>query len=177
MITFGAIARRGGAWLPALGIATLAGTLAILALPTVLGRAVDAAVAAGGGSGRWIGLATGLIAVAVAADLVEAYAGTVSVAGTAAWLRERLVRHVLAIGPAGHRRFDTGDLVSRVSGNAVEAAQAGVGVVTQRTELLAATLAENLTLFADVPRARSEAVPAAARRQSRSRAPLSSGSG
>jgi ATP-binding cassette subfamily B protein len=31
--------------------------------------------------------------------------------------------------------------------------RAGVGVVTQRTELLAATLAENITLFADLPRA------------------------
>ncbi|KQS67564.1 ABC transporter ATP-binding protein [Modestobacter sp. Leaf380] len=38
--------------------------------------------------------------------------------------------------------------------------RAGVGVVTQRTELLAATLAENLTLFADVPRARVEAAVA-----------------
>ncbi len=32
--------------------------------------------------------------------------------------------------------------------------RAAVGVVTQRTELLAATLAQNITLFADVPRAR-----------------------
>ncbi|WP_091238010.1 ATP-binding cassette domain-containing protein [Klenkia soli] len=38
--------------------------------------------------------------------------------------------------------------------------RAGVGVVTQRTELLAATLAENLTLFADVPRERVEAAVA-----------------
>lgn len=35
----------------------------------------------------------------------------------------------------------------------LEQLRAGVGVVTQRTELLAATLAENITLFADVPRA------------------------
>ena len=42
----------------------------------------------------------------------------------------------------------------------LQALRAGVGVVTQRTELLAATLAENLTLFADVPRARVEAAVA-----------------
>lgn len=34
----------------------------------------------------------------------------------------------------------------------------GVGVVTQRTEILAGTLAENVTLFADLPRADVEAV-------------------
>ncbi|WP_286176048.1 ABC transporter ATP-binding protein [Arthrobacter sp. NEB 688] len=35
--------------------------------------------------------------------------------------------------------------------------RAAVGVVTQRTEVLAGTLAENITLFADLPRARVEA--------------------
>ncbi len=39
----------------------------------------------------------------------------------------------------------------------VEALRARVGVVTQRTELLAATLEENITLFAAVPRAQVEA--------------------
>ncbi len=39
----------------------------------------------------------------------------------------------------------------------VEALRARVGVVTQRTELLAATLEENITLFAPVPRAQVEA--------------------
>lgn len=34
--------------------------------------------------------------------------------------------------------------------------RASVGVVTQRTEILAATLAENITLFADIPRERVE---------------------
>jgi len=38
--------------------------------------------------------------------------------------------------------------------------RAAVGVVTQRTEVLAGTLAENMTLFGDVPRARVEAAVA-----------------
>ena len=38
--------------------------------------------------------------------------------------------------------------------------RAAVGVVTQRTEVLAGTLAENMTLFGDVPRARIEAAVA-----------------
>ena len=43
----------------------------------------------------------------------------------------------------------------------LEALRARVGVVTQRTELLAATLEENITLFAPVPRADVEAALAA----------------
>ncbi|MGY1702426.1 ATP-binding cassette domain-containing protein [Geodermatophilus sp. SYSU D00766] len=39
-----------------------------------------------------------------------------------------------------------------VTATAVEDLRRAVGVVTQRTELLAATLADNVTLFADVPR-------------------------
>ena len=38
--------------------------------------------------------------------------------------------------------------------------RAAVGVVTQRTEILAGTLAENITLFADLPRARVESAVA-----------------
>ncbi|HUR15292.1 MAG TPA: ABC transporter ATP-binding protein/permease [Mycobacteriales bacterium] len=38
----------------------------------------------------------------------------------------------------------------------LQALRAAVGVVTQRTEILAATLAENVTLFAEIPRARVE---------------------
>jgi len=132
--TFGVIARRGG-WLPLLGLLALAGVLETLALPAVLGRAVDAVVA-GTGGGRWIALAAGLIALGVAVDVAEMLAGTACVTGTGAWLRNRLVSHVLAIGPRRAGRFDTGDLVSRVSGNAVEAAQAGPSLVTVATAAL-----------------------------------------
>src|SRR5262245_19770018 len=66
--------------------------------------------------------------VGIAADLVDAYAGTACVAGTTAWLRDRLVRHVLSVGP--RHGFESGDLVSRVSGNAAEAGNAGPAVVT-----------------------------------------------
>jgi ATP-binding cassette subfamily B protein len=129
--TYRAITRRGGGWLPLVGIASLLGTAVALALPAVLGHAVDAIVASGAasGSGRWLALAGGLLAIGVAAELLDAYATTACVAGTTAWLRTALVRQVLAIGPHAGRRFDTGDLVSRVSGGAGEAAQAGPGAV------------------------------------------------
>jgi ATP-binding cassette subfamily B protein len=126
---FWAIARRGGWRLPVLGLAALVGSLGSLALPAVLGGAVDAIVA-GRDSTGWLLLAAGLIALGVGCDLVNAYAGTYCVADTAAWLRHRLVRHVLGIGPQRAGQFDTGDLVSRVSSHAVDAARAGTSTVT-----------------------------------------------
>lgn len=129
MSTFGVIARRGGGWLPLIALSALAGTASTLALPAVLGASVDAIVAGTGGN-RWLALAAVLIAVGVLVDLVDSFAGTACVAGTTAWLRNRLIEHLLAIGPVGTRRFDTGDLVSRVSGNAVDAARAGPTLVT-----------------------------------------------
>jgi ATP-binding cassette subfamily B protein len=133
--TFGAIARRAGGWLPLIGVSALAGSLGMLALPAVLGRVVDELVA-GGSAGVWLALTAGLIALGVVTSLIDAFAGTACVAGTTAWLRERLVRHLLAIGPDGTRRFDTGDLVTRVSGNAVDAAQAGPSLVSVATAVV-----------------------------------------
>jgi ATP-binding cassette subfamily B protein len=111
---------------------SLLGTLGALALPVVLGRAVDSIVS--GGSQIWFWLAAGLVVLGIAVALVSAYAGTACVAGTTAWLRDRVVRHVLAIGP--QHGFETGDLVTRVSGNAAEAGNAGPAVVTVWTALL-----------------------------------------
>ncbi|HYN92348.1 MAG TPA: ABC transporter ATP-binding protein [Pilimelia sp.] len=135
MTTFAAIARHGRGWLVVLGLSSLAGTACALALPALLGHLVDVLVA-GGASGRWIALAAALIGLAVAADMLEAYCATACVAGTSAWLRHRLVRHILAVSPGDGRRFDAGDLVTRVSGNTVEAAQAGVAAVTVVAALL-----------------------------------------
>jgi len=146
---FGSIVRHAGGWLPVIGVASLAGTLGALALPLVLGRAVDAIVS-DVDSGFWLGLAAGLILLGVVVDLVDAFAGTACVAGTTAWLRDRLVRHVLAIGERGRRGMDTGDLVSRVSGNAAEAAHAGPTAVTVGTALLPPVGSLVLLVYLDV---------------------------
>lgn len=126
MTAFAETAKKAGGWLPVIGTCALLGTLGTLALPVTLGRAVDSIVT--GGAPGWFWLAVGLVVLGIAVDLVDVYAGTACVAGTTAWLRDRLVRHVLSVGP--RHGFDTGDLVSRVSGNAGEAAQAGPAVVT-----------------------------------------------
>jgi len=133
--TFGMIVRRGGGWLPLIAVGSLLGTLSTLALPTVLGRAVDGIVA-GHNAGHWFLIAAGLIVLDIVVTVIGIFGGTACVAGTTAWLRKLLVRHTLAIGPERGRRFDTGDLVSRVSSNAVDAAQAGPSVVTVAMSVL-----------------------------------------
>lgn len=135
MLTFGTVVRRSRGWLPLIAATALAGTLSTLALPAVLGRAVDAVIA-GADSGPWVLRAAALIGVGVLVDLIDAFAAGACVAGTTAWLRDRLVRHVLALGTRRAPGLDTGDLVSRVSGNAPDAAQAGPGIVVAATALI-----------------------------------------
>jgi ATP-binding cassette subfamily B protein len=125
---FGTITRHSGGWLPVIGATALVGTAGSLALPTVLGRAIDAIVSGTDGT-AWLAAAVGVMAIGVVCDALGAYAGAASVAGTTAWLRSRLLRHVLDAGPAGTGDLGTGDLVSRISGNAVEAARAGPSIV------------------------------------------------
>lgn len=129
MTTFGLIVRRGNRWLPLLGVTALLGTVVTLGLPYVLGRTLDALVS-GGDTGRWFAVAGSLIALGVTCELLDTFADAACVATTTAWLRTLLVRHVLATGPERAREFDTGDLVSRVSSNAADAARAGPAVMT-----------------------------------------------
>jgi ATP-binding cassette subfamily B protein len=149
MTTFRAVARQGRGWLPLMGAADILGALTALALPTALGRVIDAVVA-GGNGGHWLELTAGLIALDITCELALAYATPACIAGTAAWLRARLVRHVLAIGPEGSRRFDTGDLVSRVSSNAVDAAQAAPSAVMIGTVALPPVGSVVLLAYIDV---------------------------
>ena len=125
----GAGPRRGRWRLPAIGLSALVGTVVTLAMPAVLGRALDAVVAGRDATG-WVATAGLLVAAGVAADLVDAIVVTACVADTAARLRRRLVTHLLSIGPRGVSRFATGDLIGRISGNAADAARAGPAVVT-----------------------------------------------
>lgn len=134
-LTLRDVARRAGNWLPVIGVASLAGTTTTLALPTVLGKAVDSIVS-DGDTTRWVAVAAGLIVLGLLSEIVGAFAGAVTVAGATAWLRTCTVRHVLAIPPKASRRFDTGDLVSRVSSDSTEAANAGPAMVTIASSVL-----------------------------------------
>lgn len=129
MITFGEVVKHGRGWLPLIGLNALIGSAVTLALPTILGRSVDSIVA-GTDYTQWLIAAAGLVALGIAASLVDAFAGAACVAETTAWLRHRLVRQVVHAGLEGTRDFETGDLVTRVSANATDAAQAGPAAVT-----------------------------------------------
>lgn len=120
--------RRGGwsTWL--LALATLAAASADIMLPTAIGRALDALP--GGGQLSWDLLAcAALIATLVFGKVIGDIASGMSIARCTAWLRMTLVQHLVAIGPAATRRFEPGDLVTRVARNANEAGQVGVTAV------------------------------------------------
>jgi ATP-binding cassette subfamily B protein len=129
-----ATGRRGGAWTWALALATLAAAGGEVLLPTMLGRALDAL----GGPhmmGPLLGCA-GLIAVMVATKVLGDVATGASTARSTAWLRMHLVEHLVAIGPLATRRFEPGDLVTRITRNASEAGQVGVATVMVGTALI-----------------------------------------
>jgi len=80
---FREVVRHGQVWLPVLGVTALLGSAVTLALPTVLGRSVDAIVAQHG-YGSWFAIAAGLVAVGIVCSLVDVFSGTACVASTTA---------------------------------------------------------------------------------------------
>jgi ATP-binding cassette subfamily B protein len=120
--------RRGGWWIWVLALATLASAGADILLPAALGRAIDALPV--GDHLSWTLLACGgLIAIMVAGKMIGDIAtGTINARCTA-WLRMTLAQHLLLIGPAATRRFEPGDLVTRVTRNASEVGQVGMTAV------------------------------------------------
>lgn len=107
-----------------LALAATASSGAALALPASLGRALDLLLADSQQAGPWIALCAGLMGALVLLDAVDTVlTGTLN-SRTTAWLRTRLLGHVLALGPARAGRFGRGDLVTRCTGNA---AHAGTG--------------------------------------------------
>src|SRR5688572_13428914 len=71
----GAGPRRARWRLPAIGVSALVGTFVTLALPAVLGRALDAVVSGRDAAG-WVATAGLLVAAGVVVDLVDAIVGT-----------------------------------------------------------------------------------------------------
>jgi len=93
-------------------------------LPAALGRAVDAAVA-GRGYPLWIGAAAVLLLAAMAAEALTVLASGTSAAVATRWLRHRLVARIVGWPPATTSRFGAGDLVTRVTAQAYDAAAPG----------------------------------------------------
>jgi ATP-binding cassette subfamily B protein len=125
----GRLVRRAGGWLGPLLVLGVLGAGALLALPAVLGRAVDQVVAASrsGSGGDWAAargsmvLAAVLIGAMVAEEAVGQIVGGVGTARATGDLRHRLARHVLAAGPGLTRRTAAGDVVARLVGGTAAA--------------------------------------------------------
>jgi ATP-binding cassette subfamily B protein len=112
---------QGGRWLWLLGASSLVLAGAEIALPALLGRAVDAALGTGTGSpAPWVLGVGALTVLMVAADAADDLASGSATAASTASLRRRLLRHVLALGARAEHRFPAGDLATRLGGNAAD---------------------------------------------------------
>lgn len=117
-------------------LCTVAALAAALALPAVAARVVDR-VLTQQGAGRALAVLTALLVLRTVAEAYGEVAGVSAHTGALASLRYRLVGHVLALGVPGTRRHATGDLVTRLTGNASTAARA----VPEVVEAVVATVA------------------------------------
>ncbi|MBV9059398.1 MAG: ABC transporter ATP-binding protein [Pseudonocardiales bacterium] len=120
--------QRGGWWICLLALVTLLGAGAEILLPTALGSVLDA-LPHGTQVTTGVLACVALIATMVISNMISNFATGTSNARCTAWLRMTLVQHLVAIGPAATRRFEPGDLVTRVTRNASEAGQVGMTAV------------------------------------------------
>ncbi|MEA2151310.1 MAG: ATP-binding cassette, subfamily bacterial RamA/AmfB [Solirubrobacteraceae bacterium] len=122
------VAGHGGVWVVVLALASLTSAGAALALPAVLGRAVDAVVA-GDSTGTWVIWCALVMTVLVAADALDNLAAGAAIARSTAWLRHATLRHFLALGSRPARRLPSGEITTRLVGNAAEAGRVAPDVV------------------------------------------------
>jgi ATP-binding cassette subfamily B protein len=122
------VARQGGRWIALLALTSLAIAAAELALPAVIGGAVDAIL-----EDRsvlfWVLICGGLIAVLVAADALDDLATGIAVARSTARLRHGVLEHVLAIGSRSVADLPPGEISARLVGNTAETARVAPDVV------------------------------------------------
>jgi ATP-binding cassette, subfamily B, bacterial len=131
------VVRRGGGWVGVLLGASLALAAAQTALPAVLGGAVDA-VLDGRDFAFWL-LGCGLlVGVLLICDVLDDLASGMTTARSTAWLRRTVLDHILAVGTRTTRRFDVGDLTTRLVGNAADAGRAGTTAIWAITAIIPA---------------------------------------
>lgn len=121
------ITRRGGLWVIAAGFTVVGMALLDLALPAVLGRAVDSIF--GNAPAAWVFAAAGVVAALAAVDAADDLAVGFATARSTAWLRRELLRHFVRLGVSAPERYGPGDLASRMVGNATQAGRAAVDIV------------------------------------------------
>ncbi|WP_374936943.1 ATP-binding cassette domain-containing protein [Streptomyces sp. Ru73] len=115
---------------------TTGGAAISLTLPAVLGHTLDLLLD-GRPAQPWLLACAGLTVLLVLLSALDGLLTGTTDARATAWLRRRALGGVLAAGPTATERHDTGDLVSRIVGNAATAGTAPTA--------LAATAATALT--------------------------------
>ncbi|WP_369214467.1 ABC transporter ATP-binding protein [Streptomyces flavofungini] len=130
-----AATRYSAARCAVLTLCAVAGAGAGLLLPLAIGRALDALLTGGTADAtRWVCACAALIGASALLDALDGVLTGTTDARTTAWLRGRVVRHVLAVGPRSTARFAHGDLVARLIDNA---AHAGIAPATAAAVLAA----------------------------------------
>jgi ATP-binding cassette subfamily B protein len=130
-------ARHGGLWVGGLAVAAIASAAGALALPAVMGRAIDALVTHGtpGPWALWLAL---LVALLVAAETLNSFSAGAATARSTAWLRHSLWWHVLGMERRGARAFSAGDLASRLVGSAAQAGRVAPDIVRATASVIPA---------------------------------------
>ncbi len=126
---------RGGRWFAAVVAAQAGIAVSTLLTPAAVADAVDAALGRGD-PGRAVLIFGAVLTVGILATLLLELAEPYAVARSTVWLRTRLLDRVLALGVVGQRRFDSGDLITRLGSNAAVAATAGAVVLTSMVGLV-----------------------------------------
>src|SRR4051812_47979873 len=126
--------RQGGAWVVLTAAAAVASAGGALALPAVLGGALDA-LFEHGSAGPWLHWCALLVALLVVAEMLDSLAAGAASARSTAWLRHSLWHHVLGLGA---RRLAPGDVASRLVGSAAQAGRVAPDVVRTSAALIPA---------------------------------------
>lgn len=122
------VGRRGGSWVVVLTVTALATAAGELALPAVIGGAVDAIVD-GRSAAIWVVSCGVLIAMLAACAALDDLAAGAAIARSTARLRHGLMSHLLALGSRPVRDLPPGEMTARLVGNAAEAARVAPDVV------------------------------------------------
>lgn len=131
------VARHGGPWVGALVLTSLVIAAAELALPTVIGHAVDA-ILDDRSAATWVAAAGGLVFALVAADALDDLAAGSAIARSTARLRHDVLERVLAVGGRPVRDLPPGEVSARLVGNSAQTAKVAPDVVRSVTGLIPA---------------------------------------
>jgi ATP-binding cassette, subfamily B, bacterial len=122
------VVRQAGYWLVVVLLAEVGCAAAVLWAPLVMADAVDATLQRHEPLTAQAKL-SGALALEAAAGLLIVVAGARISSQATAWLRRRLLEHVLALGTTGQRRYGAGSLTSRLIGDVTQVTSTGPMVI------------------------------------------------